>query len=717
MKTIKNKKSIQWVRNVAYIAFVACIVTILLRKHVETNAETANAQHLFSNTRESASYQSTHNSGIADRSSQNQTTNKRQYGNYQASFQTSPPSSFTYVVRRVQFILIGGILLTIGTICIPFLLPHLQMPGARVKFQHILHRSVTTHKARLRRHLFPSRSNNRGDNGNVHLPYTGGTRNLESPSENEAHVQNTHALVSSLNLSSDTAPVVKTTKAFLHQSGFQFAEPIYAGLLITQHQRYGEIPVFIMKEHRILDSPAVQTIFNIIHATETLVNTRIALVVVKNPLQADTYQQIYHCRSYDNLAIIPVNQTRIAQAVWQASCSQTVESLLNFSVEYHDFYDQNTPVVDAFGFFGRQEMLNTLLNAVSHLQHIGVCGLRKIGKTSLVLQLKEQLSHHIVVYVAGEALVPQGTNLYHMLLEECLREISYKYPHVTLPEIGMILAADDHNAARSVLQHIATLWDCLKPYRHDVKVIFLFDEIEHLLADPTEVSETVSDVHEFIRLLKDMSRHYKFLASVMMFSSTTLSENNPWQEQRFSGFQCDKIFFISSLSEDKCNRMICDLGAQMGLVYTEESLSRIYYETGGHPYITRQLCSVLAQKIPRRKSGSWSADSSPEQASQRVTVQVKNVEAAVLIYTEYHCDYLQSLWQQLSPLAQEILSTIAVHDSCSLEDLMPVQHDHETRRIRRKAISTLIEHKLIERCEQKYSMTMGLFERFILTTN
>ena len=41
----------------------------------------------------------------------------------------------------------------------------------------------------------------------------------------------------------------------------------------------------------------------------------------------------------------------------------------------------------------------------------------------------------------------------------------------------------------------------------------------------------------------------------------------------------------------------------------------------------------------------------------------------------------------------------------------------EAKRQRRKAVSRLIEHELIEKCENKYSIRMGVLERFLQAGN
>ena len=46
--------------------------------------------------------------------------------------------------------------------------------------------------------------------------------------------------------------------------------------------------------------------------------------------------------------------------------------------------------------------------------------------------------------------------------------------------------------------------------------------------------------------------------------------------------------------------MLEGIGRLMGIEYTPESLAMIYQETGGHPFIARQLASSLASSFPGR---------------------------------------------------------------------------------------------------------------------
>ena len=53
--------------------------------------------------------------------------------------------------------------------------------------------------------------------------------------------------------------------------------------------------------------------------------------------------------------------------------------------------------------------------------------------------------------------------------------------------------------------------------------------------------------------------------------------------------------------------MVENIGGQVGLIYEEESLDQITRLSGGHPFLARQLCSLI-YKLRDRKPGQIVAD-------------------------------------------------------------------------------------------------------------
>ena len=626
-------------------------------------------------------------------------------------------SSPISISKRIQIIVIGGILLAIGTIFVPTFLPQIhQSPG---KFLHVvMEHSPEAGETMSNESPQPSGSYSLASDtvpnpAAIHQ-YAEILKNQEILEEKtDAQLTPPEETLSSPGWEqTPTRLLISDVKTFFQQSGFEFineGENCW-GVCSTHsnYERYGEIPVFIV-EAAIVDESTIQEISNIILSQQHGKSKEVAFVIVNTPLHYRAYQKIYTYASQCDLAIIPLSTQLITKAIRNSTCAQTLEKTMSLAIKRENLYETHNPVENPLDFFGRRETIDTLLDAVSHLQHIGLFGLRKIGKTSLIWQLREQLSHHIVVYTDLQH-VPQTTAcLYKAILDGCIHDASCKYPDVTLPEFDSSELNDADNESVKFTQRIIKIWNCLKTKNHDIKVVLLLDEADHLVPSLRKQENGFPEFHQFVGIIRGISQQYGFLVSMMISSSPEISRIDVWKGQNNPGFQYYKEVFLSSLFEDECNQMISTIGVQMGLIHTEESLSRIYYETGGHPYVTRQLCSLIVKNLRTRGTQASLDDMTP--------VEVKDVENAVVEYIEYKSDYLESIWQRLPHIEQEILQIITTNDSCTLDDLITNEHGHHLKRERRKAISTLIENEIIEKCENKYSLRMGLLERFLLASN
>ena len=634
----------------------------------------------------------------------------------------SKASFFTDTINNIKFVTVGAILLMLGGLFISSLLPQMSeadaSAGAQERLADRLRQSgPKIYETELGDMVDLSTSAYADSNpGKAMFAFEEETfvedeYPLDEIIEEDVSAKETEERISPVSISTVQSPspgLMRTTKSFFLQNHFEWINSSEDSALLQsklpKYRDYGDIPVFLIPNASLSDG-LVQEIYASLGVRGHNTQKKLVFVVVDRLPLASAYQQISEYATERNVRIVPISSQHMLKAIRASNCPQTLEKLMSSGV-FRDEYETTTPVDSPLEFFGRDELLDSLLHSVSHLQHIGLFGLRSIGKTSLIWQLRERLSQHIVAYIDLQQ-VPRNCNyLYREILKECLRDASFKYPELTLPTLHDVENEKQENQSIRFIQALINLWEGLKAYRHDIKILLLLDEAEHFAPNVEGQENGFSGFHEFMGIIRGMSQQYGFLISVVVSSSPDISRLDTWKGQSNPGFQFYKEIFLTSLSETGCNHMITSLGAQMGLSYTEEALSRIYYETGGHPYVTRQLCSLIAEK-----AGSL------ENPDLERSIQSQDVEDAISEYIEYKSDYLSSVWQRLSSVEQDILLTITMNHSCALKALISHEQDYDSRRQRRKAISTLIENELVEKCENKYSIKMGLFERFLLSSN
>lgn len=661
--------------------------------------------------------------------------------NLTPSFPDKTLTRFPVIAKQIQLLLIGGVLLTIGAIFIPTFLPQLHQHPAKifrtfqrsffhssskisqkkhqVSYASLKRKNSVTDERLLRPNISSQQQDRIFDDGGVE-------KNCSEESSGEYSMSRTHhEKVSSSSVSRQFIDTPgDAIYSFFQQSGFEFVsqtenlQVLYTTLV--PYNRYGAIPLFIMTDC-ILDASAIQQVYERIPPRNNSNTLQLVFIVVDTFPSPEAYKFIYTYQSQEQILLIPIAFQLMNKTLRQNTSTPILGKLLSTALKGNNPYETSAPVENPLDFFGREDIINTLLDAVSHLQHIGLFGLRKIGKTSLIWQVREKLAHHLVVYIDLQHISQELISVYQAILAECLREASHKYPEVILPDFSLLAQETAKDPGTQFGQVLVSLWECLKSQCHDLKIVVLFDEAEHLIPAVRDPLAGFSGFHQLIGVIRGISQQYGFLVSLMASSSPDISRIDTWKGQNNPGFQYYKEVFVSTLSEEECNRMVTTFGFQAGVKYTEESLSRIYYETGGHPYVTRQLCSLIVKKLlnnqiahARRVSNR---KENPNLFDAFFSVEVKDVEYAVSEYLEYKRDYLESIWQRLPQTEQEILLLIIRNESCALDDLIAGYHGHQIKRERRKAISRLIENEIIEKCENKYSIRMGLFARYLLTTN
>lgn len=506
----------------------------------------------------------------------------------------------------------------------------------------------------------------------------------------------------------------KDVKTFFTQSQFHVTDVTPTITVVRskteQYEPHGDIPVATVTK-ATLNEATVQAVYQAVMTHGRVSNPTLILVVVDELPHYSAYQRICRYAEEQRVTVLPISFRMIGKAIRNGNCPQTLEKMLAPALATRNVYETAGSVENPLEFFGREKMIATLLDSMSHLQHIGLFGPRKIGKTSLVWQLREQMAQHIVAYIDLQHLPRDCSYLYQIILDECVRDASFKYPEIKLPAFEKPKGAILPNYSTLFIQHLVRVWETLKAHRHDMKIVLLLDEAEHFVPNLTEDEEGFSGFHEFMGVIRGVSQQYGFLVSIIVSSRPEISRIDTYRGQSNPGFHYYKEVFLSSLTETGCNQMIQNLGAQMGMSYNEEALSRMYYETGGHPYVTRQLCSLLTQQDGNNAEECCA----PNRAK---TVEVQDIEQAISDYLEQKSDYLESIWQRLSYIEQEILLILTTHhNSCALEDIIANDLSYDAKRQRRKAVSNLIEHEIIEKCENKYSIRMGLFERFLQASN
>ena len=351
------------------------------------------------------------------------------------------------------------------------------------------------------------------------------------------------------------------------------------------------------------------------------------------------------------LRMLPMEDATLREAVAEFRPEEMLTQLRSQWLLGEDVFDKKDPVFAPGEFFGRGQVLRTLVNKAHRGEAFGLFGLRKMGKTSLAYRLRDYLSDAVVGMVDLEEISTSScSSLAHRLCQRTLEDWQEKFPHIPLPELEDIQEDD-----RSMIAFEANLRDLRKAILASEEIstlFFIIDEIELVIPHDLDKGQShpgFTGFDRFFRLMRGL--HQADFKDVFAFSvfgaNASLCLQGKWGGFDNPIFQYLSEIFIGPLSPGESSEMVLSLGSGMALSYSDSALALLHDYSGGHPMVCRQLCSEA-----RKVAGD---------APARITAQV--VREAKDGYLASKPDYfIQVLSSYLRTGQKQILYAVAAED-------------------------------------------------------
>ena len=300
-------------------------------------------------------------------------------------------------------------------------------------------------------------------------------------------------------------------------------------------------------------------------------------------------------------AIVPLDHETLEGA--------NLHQVLDRWLSRRNLFDDRFPVSGRH-FYGRELELRQIRANIDDGRHTGIYGLRKVGKTSLLYQLRGTRPLDLVVYVDLQEIRGTGQQdcaylfwaigrrLYEIVSERQLLDKEQIDGTLRLGAVRTYTAIrQPQNNALRFDEDLSRLLDALDadPTLPDVKVVITIDELEYMLpiSDANPGFRGYADFFAYLRGVGQRTRGR--VVSVVTAANPLVSETPNWGSRENPVFQFYQDVFLPPLDEDVCAEMVQQLGRGMGVSFDRDSLALVYREAGGHPYITRQLCGHIVR--------------------------------------------------------------------------------------------------------------------------
>ncbi len=402
------------------------------------------------------------------------------------------------------------------------------------------------------------------------------------------------------------ARVLGEIRQFLTQAGATTRRDGRHGLQITsvpgRLKPYTPLPVMFA------DEPIDGDVTELVQASVRLAGKRpqqAGMLLYREPPDTLFRMRMAEVRLRDGFVLLPIPMAAVEQALHEGGASAGL--LAQYTDRYlpgADLFDDRNAIGDTLSFFGRGELLQRLEDDLRRAQGIGLFGLRKSGKTSILLQLGLAMRRHPVVHIDLQPYggkLRYGGELFDRILQKLAQFVKERSPKFRL-DVDLCLPKN-HPASELTTdfsQRMSQLSQKLSQAGYELPILLFLDEIERILPTPTDTRERAEEFNACFGALRALSQEKRLLSLLVADVHPDCNRINQWQQADVPtnpAFNFFKEVFVTPFSPKETTRMLTDIGELMGVEFDDRTLAEIYRISGGHPFISRQLASLLCKKL------------------------------------------------------------------------------------------------------------------------
>ncbi|GAB3438655.1 ATP-binding protein [Insolitispirillum peregrinum] len=257
-----------------------------------------------------------------------------------------------------------------------------------------------------------------------------------------------------------------------------------------------------------------------------------------------------------------------------------------------NLYDFDSPLRKDLYFFGRDDLCQSLIDKYQTGQNSSLFGLRRSGKTSILLSVCRRISQQ-----NGYATLIDCQILYQMPWNSALYYVASQInkEHKVKVLIDETRYTEDI-AAMSFINDVEKINKKLKKC-----ILIAFDEIEQITFN-VSFSETWKSGASYVRFwhtIRGLSqRQYNPITILIAGTNPKCLEEHAVMGGDNPLFGQIKPEYIPGFNVSQTKQMIETLSSYMGISIEEDIYTYLVREFGGHPFLMRQACSHMKSNLP-----------------------------------------------------------------------------------------------------------------------
>lgn len=394
---------------------------------------------------------------------------------------------------------------------------------------------------------------------------------------------------------SATGPTItqplQIAREFFSQAGFGQIEVLSSSLLRLNHTKRKEIALAALWDDG-LEQSHLRAVAEEQRPKESG-RLRIYLIYEESRLstkQRNNTEQIHQLRRELDSEVIPLWSESLNQALSSGDYEEMLRTLEEPYLIRTDPYFESKPIDDQMWFFGRTEMLNRVPRLLAQGQHVGIFGLRKVGKTSLLKQLRQRFAKSPTVFIDCQA---ESELKAYSLLDRIVLNVQAEFDRLGVKQHTSVSGRE----FKDQLLVLSKLW--ASQQRNDPFIIIL-DEIDKLLPDQraTNQEAILTEYIRFFRQLRAAAQVNRSLVTLVVAYRPDVNRRNiltpaVGENPMFMSFKEEYLGFLAA---EESETMIREIGGWKNITWDKFAARKVFDYCGGHPLVTRIFASEVCKQ-------------------------------------------------------------------------------------------------------------------------
>jgi hypothetical protein len=139
-----------------------------------------------------------------------------------------------------------------------------------------------------------------------------------------------------------------------------------------------------------------------------------------------------------------------------------------------------------------------------------------------------------------------------------------------------------------------------KSHKYKLPILCFLDEVERIIPTPEDSREKVEEFNACFGALRVLCQQQRQMSLLVADVHPDCNRINSWSQTGVATnpvFSFFKEIFLPPFSTEDTAEMLINLGKLMGLEFDAATPQQIHRQSGGHPFVSRQLTRFLTEKI------------------------------------------------------------------------------------------------------------------------